>query len=797
MTDDAFVTDGTGKTAVDPQTDAATATPRQTISGWDHMSQEDRFQQIASDHGWVRAADAAGDGAAPQSPPAASTPDMGTGRTTAEPLHNEAGKSGPNTSPAPETPKPTEPPVAHAPDAPRPDAAETTPKVHTISNTIGAGVSKDLYKSPVDGVKGLVKGQYQVGSDLTGKALNKLGVKTGTKVLARAIPGVGSLYAGYESYKSFKDGNYIAGVLNLIGVIPGPIGWIGMGAAAGWDMFKPHTTYGMWDAPDGTNTSMLPASAKDVAGVKELDAKIREAQQATFSFQDGPAGTVWNENHPSPLALNTPAVSTAFTSWLGGVADLFSQVDQTMASSGEPYFQQYRHEMTPHLQAMAKLKEQIKPLTDQLAVASAGGQKCYQGVLDINKAARQQLANDGALTDQGAIFGPQAAIQGGQSAIRDANDKLGKLFDSAPPTVITSKSPSAAPLSTEKGKTEKTPITTTANPTPLTAPEKKLESKGDDLGKLLSGLGNKGLGGSPMGGSPLGGSPLGGGRGGAPLTPPTSKPAEAEPKKLLEDKKDDTKKREEKSLPKPLAPHNPVGPTPAPTNPAPGAPAPGTPKPAAGPVDTTVDVKGKKIKFPDAKTAKMAKLLAAADLNHPISLADAAAQSGLTPPVPGQDPGKQIPPADAKPGDFLVAGDKHYMVLGDGKFYDLAQYRTVDASELPHDMGSRAGYFRLNDPGAAVAAAPVSGPTSGVPLSVPGATDAPTTPADTSSAATPAQPAAPHPPAGAPQSVPSGGSPGVPKAGGAAPANAAATNTGTGTSVPSSTVHNLDPAAVK
>ncbi|MGC7255684.1 hypothetical protein RBA19_21380, partial [Mycobacteroides abscessus subsp. massiliense] len=92
---------------------------------------------------------------------------------------------------------------------------------------------------------------------------------------------------------------------------------------------------------------------------------------------------------------------------------------------------------------------------------------------------------------------------------------------------------------------------------------------------------------------------------------------------------------------------------PAPTTPAPGNPAPGTPKPTAGAPDTTVDVKGKKIKFPDAKTAKLAKLLAAADPNHPISLADAAAQSGLTPPVPGQDPGKQIPPADAKPGDFL------------------------------------------------------------------------------------------------------------------------------------------------
>ncbi|WP_081011168.1 hypothetical protein, partial [Mycobacteroides immunogenum] len=496
----------------------------------------------------------------------------GTGTTSApppgDPQPGPAAGAASSPSAAADTgaPKPAAPPVAAAPDVA--DAAKSTPRVGTIANTIGAGVSKDLYKSPVDGVKGLFKAQYGAGSDLTGKALNKLGVKTSAKVLARAIPGIGSIYAAYESYKSFEDGNYIAGVLNLVGVIPGPIGWIGMGAAAAWDMVAPHQTYGMWDAPDGTNTSMLPASAKDVAGVKELDATLRQAQQSVFSFQDGPAGTVWNENHPSPLVLNSQAVSTAFTSWLGGVSDLFAQVDQTMASSGEPYFQQYRQELTPHLQAMAKLKEQIKPITDQLAAASAGGQKCYQGVLDINKAARQQLANDGALTDQGAISGPQAAIHGGVSAIRDANDKLGKVFDAAPPAVITSKSPAAVPTSTtEKGRTEKTPVTTAANPTPLTPPDKKLESKGDDLGKLLSGLGNKGFGGSP-GGTPLGGNPLGGGHGaGTPLTSQTPK-ATTEPKKLLDDKKEDTKKREEKTLPKAQPINNAVTPPPAaPTSP--------------------------------------------------------------------------------------------------------------------------------------------------------------------------------------------------------------------------------------
>ncbi|WP_457073142.1 hypothetical protein [Mycobacteroides abscessus] len=663
---------------------------------------------------------------------------------------------------------------------------------------------RKLKTEPVAGIQNLAKAQWNASQHWAGKlggtvakTVPTAGAKALAKGSARLIPGVGSIVAGFSAWKSFKDGDYVASVLNLIGVIPGPIGWLGMGAAAAWDLSGVGHP-GVWEAPDGVSTFMLPASAKDSSGVKELDALLREAQQEkVFGFQDGPEGTVWNASPPAALKLDTPEVEKAFTNWLRGVSELFAEIDRTMSQSDEPYFHQYRQELAPHLAAMAELKSQVKPLMTQLSAVSKSGADMYRAVLDANKTARQQLANDGHLSDQGPASAMKAKADAAQTQLDAANDKIGKLFDTAPAPSITAKSPTLNAPVAPSTKPAPLPLSATVPPV-LPPPEKKLESKGNDLGKLLSGLGNKGLGAG--GGSPLGGSPLGGGHGGGtPLTSPTPKPADTEPKKLIDDKLD-TKKREEKSLPKPLPTNNPVVPgAPAPTTPAPGAPAPAAPKPAAGPADTTVDVKGKKIKFPDAKVAKMAKLLAAADPNHPISLADAAAQSGLTPPVPGQDPGKQIPPAEAKPGDFVVAGDKHYMVLGDGKFYDLSQYKNIDASELPHDMGSRAGYFRLGDPGAAaVGQGPVSGPTSGVPFSVPGATDAPTTPADTSTASGPAaQPTAAHPPAGAAQSVPSTGSPGVPKSGGSAPANAAATDTGGGSSVPSSTVHNLDPSAVK
>lgn len=232
-----------------------------------------------------------------------------------------------------------------------------------------------------------------------------------------------------------------------------------------------------------------------------------------------------------------------------------------------------------------------------------------------------------------------------------------------------------------------------------------------------------------------------------------------------------------------------------------------------------VDVKGQKTTFPDAKTAKLADILSKADPTHPVSLADAAKAAGLTPPLPGQDPGTQINPAQAKPGDVMVAGDKSYLLLGDGKFYDLTDYKVVGASELPQNLGDRAGYFHLNDPnpgspvpaqpgdqapaGAPAPAAP-QGPvypqnTAGVQNAVPGATGAPAGPTDTSQGGQPGAPAAAGAPA-APGGVPSVGAPGVPKPGapGAGPTNAAATETGTGQGGASSGGGGaLDPGAVR
>lgn len=211
-----------------------------------------------------------------------------------------------------------------------------------------------------------------------------------------------------------------------------------------------------------------------------------------------------------------------------------------------------------------------------------------------------------------------------------------------------------------------------------------------------------------------------------------------------------------------------------------------------------VDVKGTRVEFPDAKTAKMAQLLANADPAHPLSLAEAAKMAGLTPPVPGQDPGSQVAPAQAKPGDLLVAGDKSYLLLGDGRFYDLSEYKVVTSDQLPQDMGSRGGYFHLNDPSPAGAPGtqPVSGQTpNAVDQVVPGGTPTPAAPADASSPKADPAPGAPAPATGA---VPSTGTPGAPKpAGQAGPSSAESTQTGTGQTSPSPSTSALDPSAVR
>jgi hypothetical protein len=214
-----------------------------------------------------------------------------------------------------------------------------------------------------------------------------------------------------------------------------------------------------------------------------------------------------------------------------------------------------------------------------------------------------------------------------------------------------------------------------------------------------------------------------------------------------------------------------------------------------------VEIKGRKVEFPDAKTAALARELTGGAPGSPASLADAATKAGLVPPTPGQDPGQQVAPADAKPGHLLRAGDKDYMLLDQGKFLDFSNGKVVDADQMPKDLGAKGGYFQLLDAAGGQPTGPVSGQT---PDTTTFAVDqSPKAPTDTTPGTVPnpapAPAPAPPPAGGAPAAgVTSTGSPGVPAEGdGSGPANAAATDTGLGSGAVTVGKKPLDPTAIK
>lgn len=753
-------------------------------------------------------------------------------------------------------------------EKPKPDAdkAEPKAKVKDIGqvtandkvSTIGKSFGKaylEAAKSPIKGIPAIVKAEYKAGTALgeklagkiAGEGLLKSASRVSLKTAGRLVPGVGTAIGVISAYKNFEQGDYVGAAINMVSAIPGPIGWVGIAASTAWEAFDlGGNKIGQWDSPDGSTTHILPTAAHDIGGVTALDSQLREAQQCVFSFQDGPRGKVWDSNPPEALRLDGADIQKEIAEALGGISDLFAEVDRVMSSAGEAYFDEYKARLQPHLEAMAALKEQVKPLMAQLTAASDGGKTAYDAVLEANRAAREQLSNDGKLGDQGPAQTFTSTVAAAVSKVDAADQNLSQMFDTEPAAVLTPTVASGTGTRIDPSKKEEKPVQTTpAAQTPVTpstqtpaaqTPAKtETPQKTDDaLSKLLSSLNQKQQTPStpsmPNLGNGLGsGSPLG--TGGSPLSTSPSKPLSSDGdrklddgKKKGEDKKTERKledpakdkKEEKKARPlsasqtenkttKPLTTEQkPGSPTAVPAQPSaataanPAAPPAAQGQPAPPEPSKEVDVKGNKTTFPDAKTAKMAQLLANADPAHPLSLSEAAKMAGLTPPVPGQDPGTQVAPAQAKPGDLLVSGDKSYLLLGDGKFYDLQEYKVVSADQLPQDAGSRGGYFHLNDPSpnGAPGTQPVSGQTpGGVDQAVPGGTPPPAAPTDGS----PQKPNDPAPAPGAPAgAVPSAGTPGAPKpATGGGPSSAESTQTGTGQPSPSPSTTALDPTAVR
>lgn len=664
------------------------------------------------------------------------------------------------------------------------------------------------------GIAGLWAANSKAGKGIMDKATTLLskGGSAGAKAasVARFVPGLGMAASGIFALTEFRDGDYVGGALSLVGALPPPVGWVGLGSSLAWNTFFDDTgEISVSDPPDGANTFILPGSANEVEGVRDADASLTSAQEQVFNFADGPGAEVWKENAPPALRLDTEAVITAATAWLGGVSQAYSAITSELERSGEPYAIEYGSRLQPHSSAMAELAQLPTALGSQLTGASDAAATAYDAVLQANRSLRNQLSEAGSLSDRSSLDAADRALTAADTQVDRATAAI--TAGLVPAEVAPALVPAGGSVGAPAPAPSPSPIPGTPAPlapgapaplTPGTAPKPDEKS---DLAKLLESVGKQvpqmpqvpmGSGGNPLGGMG-GGSPLGGGN---PMGNGQGRKLDGGEGRKLDDKADrklDDKERkplEEKSdrkLSTAGGPANSVAAAPAPAGAAVGTPAvkpeaavakPGSPtKPT-----TEVDVKGEKVDFKDPKLAKMAQLLASATPQQPMSLSDAAAASGLTPPVPHADPGRQVQPVDAKPGDILVADGKQFMLLGEGRFYDLQDFKTVGASELPQDAGSRGGYFSLNDPrDPSGGGAPVSPPAGGVPHDIPGGQP----PAATVDAS----------PTGAGSgAVPSAGAPGVPATGSSGgPGGTAGTATGSGIPEPSSRTTSLDPAAVR
>lgn len=708
------------------------------------------------------------------------------------------------------------PPKPAATPAPAPSAAAAgSPGAAKTATTAGkAATTPAGVRAMVSsmGVTGLWAANSRAGKGIMDRAtglLGKAGKHGATAAkFARFVPGVGMAASAYLAYSNFRDGDVVGGLLNVVGALPPPAGWVGLGASLAYETFFDQGGVEMWDAPDGSATHLLPGSAKDIEGVTDADAQLRRAQQQVFNYADGPTAEVWKAAPPKPLRLHTETVSKAATAWLGTVSQLFSDITRELQQSGEPYAIEYGTRLAAHSAAMKSMADVPAMLAAQLGDASTAAAAAYTAVTAANEALRQQLSEDGSLSDRASLDAADRALTSADSQVDRAAAGITQLVPAEPAPALVAAGPAAGATAPAPAAPSPMPGVPAPGPgaplSPGTAAPKADEKS--DLAELLKTLGKGGMPAMPTvpsmgGGNPLGGgSPLGGGMGGgSPLGQNGGRKLDDRERKPLEEKTERklssaTPDNRTAAVPTPAAAAAPAG---APvTKPGDAAVKPGDP--AAPKPNTEVDVKGTKVDFGDPKLAKLAQLLANATPQAPMSLADAAAQAGLTPPTPGQDPGQQVSPANATPGDVLVVGDKSYMLLGEGRFLDLAEYKTIGASELPADAGTRGGYFHLGDPAdpsAAGGGAPVSAPpTGGVAQDVPGGAPTPTVPADASPAPTAPTPAVP---AGT-GAVPSTGTPGVPAAGsGNGPTNANATATGTGVPAPSTSAAPLDPGAVR
>lgn len=559
----------------------------------------------------------------------------------------------------------------------------------------------------------------------------------------KAIPGLGLLFA----FDNFRNGDYIGGLLNLGTVIPvvGPVFAV---LSIGWEIFggsEKNTGISTDDPPNGTTTHILPGTAESVDGVQDLDAQLREVNRNIFAFRDGPQGQVWKSDPPAPVQVATQETAAAVKTWANSLSHAGQELQTVLRGSSEPYVQKLSTPLAAHIQYLTQEgPKEIAELGKELGKGDKLATAAYTALTSANTRTRASLAQDGALTDSNTSTTLRTEVEKAATGLGEVTKTMDAATDPARLTALPTSTPTIAPTKppVDRIGPEKTPTPTPAKPvtpsSPITPssptspttqqPTKPAEDKttSNALADALKNLktstpaaATPSLG--TGSGSPFGsGSGLGGG--GTPMSTPMSTPSSSKPestkiddgkskdsdkksgdKAKIETPKSSTDNKGSTAMPPAAAPPNSGGkPTPAPAAAQPAQQGetevqkPGPPKPQ----NLKVDVLGQPVEFKDPKTAKMMELLAGAQKGVPMSLADAATQAGLTPPVPGQDPGQQIAPGQREPGAIRIASGHQYIYLSDEiGFYSVDDQKIVSAAEIPA-TGDDGGWFKLNDPNA-------------------------------------------------------------------------------------------------
>lgn len=189
--------------------------------------------------------------------------------------------------------------------------------------TMGAGTADDIAKAGGKAAAGPAGKAATAAAGLTDDAAKAAAKATAAKTAGRFVPGLGSVISGAAAAYDFSQGDPLGGFLNVVGMVPGPIGWLGTGGrlgleasrmAGGGNKEQPKAT-----ATAPTSTSSPPKSTAPTSSPQTSSTPSAPSVQPTTSPSSPPAAAPQSSLMQSPgtPASNEPKVSQGLESITG------------------------------------------------------------------------------------------------------------------------------------------------------------------------------------------------------------------------------------------------------------------------------------------------------------------------------------------------------------------------------------------------------------------------------------------------------------------------------------------------